>query len=168
VTILLGCCALSSLIGVAIGLVKGHGREVEFWFAAAFVVLSWVYWIRGVRGGFFGVLGIRWYASLCCLIWFIPWSLSDIGRFGVRLSLLGSAAIWIGTLKEAALRTFSGILPTIGRLALCRSPVQEAEGPQCSNCGYSLIGLTSNRCPECGQTFPEELVTGDEPASNIR
>lgn len=34
--------------------------------------------------------------------------------------------------------------PTVGR---------PESGPQCFECGYSLLGLTENRCPECGKEF---------------
>jgi predicted RNA-binding Zn-ribbon protein involved in translation (DUF1610 family) len=27
------------------------------------------------------------------------------------------------------------------------------KGPVCSECGYSLEGLTSDRCPECGEAI---------------
>jgi len=30
--------------------------------------------------------------------------------------------------------------------------------PRCPNCNYLLIGLEKNLCPECGQTFPAELL----------
>ena len=37
-----------------------------------------------------------------------------------------------------------------------RSMRQRNPGPYCEKCGYSLFGLSSNRCPECGTTIPEE------------
>src|SRR5262245_53265814 len=33
--------------------------------------------------------------------------------------------------------------------------------PYCSNCGYSLVGLTeSSKCPECGRPLVDVLVRG--------
>jgi hypothetical protein len=35
-----------------------------------------------------------------------------------------------------------------------RTPAEEIPAaPTCPNCGYSLMGLTQPRCPECGQEF---------------
>lgn len=31
------------------------------------------------------------------------------------------------------------------------NPAEEATGPHCKHCGYSLKGLPSKRCPECGK-----------------
>jgi len=36
----------------------------------------------------------------------------------------------------------------------------------CVRCGYSLIGLTKPRCPECGTPFPEALLTSDRAANS--
>lgn len=36
--------------------------------------------------------------------------------------------------------------------------------PRCSHCGYSLIGLVTGRCPECGTRFDAERQHGDEHA----
>ena len=118
IVVLLGVCAVLSLIAIVIGVVKGQGADEDLWVATVFVAVSCVYWIRGVRGAFFGVLGIRWYASLCCILWY--------------------------------------------------SPAWESEGPRCANCGYSLIGLTSNRCPECGGEFGGELVAASVSPTGTR
>ncbi len=37
----------------------------------------------------------------------------------------------------------------------------EIEEPRCEKCGYLLYRLTSNRCPECGEPFEQELVARD-------
>ena len=33
-----------------------------------------------------------------------------------------------------------------------------ANAPLCPTCGYSLLGLTEYRCPECGEAFDAEYV----------
>lgn len=43
------------------------------------------------------------------------------------------------------------------RLAVIRRLARLAnEAPTCLRCGYLLVGLTSDRCPECGQQHPDE------------
>lgn len=37
----------------------------------------------------------------------------------------------------------------------------EIEEPRCDKCGYLLYQLTENRCPECGESFEQELVASD-------
>ena len=32
-------------------------------------------------------------------------------------------------------------------------------GPKCHQCGYLLVGTTSDRCPECGEKIPPEMMT---------
>ena len=34
-------------------------------------------------------------------------------------------------------------------------------GPICEHCGYLLIGLSENRCPECGKLFDEPITRQD-------
>ncbi len=48
---------------------------------------------------------------------------------------------------------FSGVLlgPSADWLARRSKPRVVEYPPLCSSCGYSLRGLRSNRCPECGQ-----------------
>jgi len=42
--------------------------------------------------------------------------------------------------------------------------VRKETDPYCSNCGYSLIGLTdSSKCPECGKPLVEVLVRDSFP-----
>ncbi len=46
----------------------------------------------------------------------------------------------------------------------------------CVKCGYSLMGLTEQRCPECGRPFtfkevrqtPQELMFGGSPSDDIK
>jgi hypothetical protein len=35
---------------------------------------------------------------------------------------------------------------------------EENPEPRCDQCGYSLVGLTRPRCPECGTAFDESLL----------
>jgi hypothetical protein len=36
--------------------------------------------------------------------------------------------------------------------------IPEAWDLHCEHCGYSLTGLTENRCPECGRTFDVDAL----------
>lgn len=38
-----------------------------------------------------------------------------------------------------------------------RALVDSQDSPRCSQCGYSLKGLTKARCPECGTPFQEKV-----------
>ena len=40
-----------------------------------------------------------------------------------------------------------------GEAPLPENPVPRGFDLVCEHCGYSLVGLTGNRCPECGRTF---------------
>ncbi len=42
-----------------------------------------------------------------------------------------------------------------GLCRLFRGQVVVQDGPLCLNCGYSLIGNVSGRCPECGGAFED-------------
>ena len=35
--------------------------------------------------------------------------------------------------------------------------------PECCSCGYNLTGLTTPRCPECGEPFDESLLAPKRP-----
>lgn len=37
--------------------------------------------------------------------------------------------------------------------------------PACRNCGYMLVGCTSDRCPECGEHIPPEMMNWVRSAS---
>jgi hypothetical protein len=42
-------------------------------------------------------------------------------------------------------------------IALCRWFKREKD-PKCPNCGYIVVGLTRDRCPECGEYFEADEV----------
>ncbi|MCG3138544.1 MAG: hypothetical protein HJJLKODD_02409 [Phycisphaerae bacterium] len=45
---------------------------------------------------------------------------------------------------------------------------QEYIEPRCEHCGYLLVGLTTNRCPECGREFVWEEVLAPQPGRSDR
>jgi hypothetical protein len=47
-------------------------------------------------------------------------------------------------------------------------PSLELPGPYCLGCGYLLVGLPTNRCPECGRVFdPKDPGTFRRGASRL-
>lgn len=46
--------------------------------------------------------------------------------------------------------------------------VPEGWNLQCKNCGYSLTGLTSGRCPECGESFDARAMLRERPSERKR
>jgi hypothetical protein len=55
----------------------------------------------------------------------------------------------------------------LARLVVRRLYRVRTGDPVCDRCGYLLRGLTSARCPECGEPFPAEWITaeGDQAAT---
>lgn len=43
----------------------------------------------------------------------------------------------------------------------------DADTPECDRCGYSLVGLRSGRCPECGSSVHEQLRWCVDPPSAL-
>jgi hypothetical protein len=75
------------------------------------------------------------------------------------LFLVPSEAILPVMLKAMAICWLVSALVSaiiIALLAKFRPPIL---GPHCRGCGYCLIGLPSNRCPECGRTFTDQEVS---------
>ncbi len=138
---------------------------------AIITLLSIMYFVRSLRMGVGGLLSLRWYTSLCCILWFGYWLLAAmIGAgnvyYGLWLSLLGSVCILTATFIEARSRSGGLFRETLGKLLTCRLQVFDLDGPRCFGCGYLLIGLPTNRCPECGREFdPAEY--GDEGSNPV-
>lgn len=136
-------------------------------FFVALAVVSPLYFLRSIRMGPAGLLCLRWYAALCGLAWFGA-LLMDAGvkatYYGLWLSMTALILILISTHGEARIRTRRSRKRTFWNLLRGRLQLYDLDGPRCFDCGYLLIGLPLNRCPECGLAFdPAEhgLVFGD-------
>jgi hypothetical protein len=160
VVVLLGCAILIEVVW------KSASWDTAGALFATITLLSMMYFMRSLRMGVSGLLCLRWYTSLCCILWFGYWLLAGLfggGRtyYGLWLSLFGSACILTATFVEARSRSPGLFWETAGKLLSCRLRVFDLGGPRCFACGYLLIGLPRNRCPECGREFdPAEY--GDE------
>ncbi|MCG8405522.1 MAG: transposase [Phycisphaerales bacterium] len=40
----------------------------------------------------------------------------------------------------------------------------EGDDPHCLMCGYNLTGLSSERCPECGETLDADMILKGSPS----
>lgn len=116
------------------------------------VLFSLVYLCRAFKLRRDGLLHVRWYMALCCLVWFMLW-LRGKSYYGLWLSIVGSVAILVGATGEAAIRARTTWRPAIRLLLTSRAKLYDDDLPRCENCGYILIGLTEKRCPECGLPF---------------
>lgn len=123
------------------------------------------YWFRSRRHGAGGLLAMRWYGSLCCVIWFAYWE-GNSPKIGVHLALLGSALMLVGGFEEARRRSAQDRAGTHWRLltAGLRACTDDPSG--CAGCGYPLYGLVVPRCPECGLIFdPNRLASAAVPVT---
>lgn len=73
----------------------------------------------------------------------------------VRISIY-RLPIWIPLV--AAMVTAAWLYLPLWRLRQARK-ADLPPGPRCRTCGYSLIGNSSGRCPECGTEVPERRDT---------
>jgi len=47
----------------------------------------------------------------------------------------------------------TGLAPSVPTMIDYGGPIPAAWNLRCEKCGYSLTGLTTRRCPECGENF---------------
>ena len=168
VAVLAGCLSVPLALYFA-GFMITQGAPWGQWEAwtVFFVVVACVsplYLMRSIRMGTAGLLCLRWYAALCGLAWFGMW-LIDKGfggtYYGLWLSMAALILIAVSTHGEARIRTRRTGLQTCWGLLRGRLELYDLDGPRCFGCGYLVIGLPTNRCPECGREFdPAEY--GDE------
>lgn len=123
------------------------------WLFVAFVVAGLAYWLRSRRLGPSGLICARWFAAISGLIWFGLWIVNGDALYGLWMSFTGCLLVLVGTSLEAVARNPEGGWATLWDLARCRFALHDLEGNRCVECDYLLIGLTSRRCPECGQPF---------------
>jgi hypothetical protein len=138
---------------------------VELIFVAIITVSSF-YYVRAIRRGGPAMLALRWYAALCCVLWFGFFFVEDFGSvcYGMYLSMAGSLMIVAGLFGEAQALLALGFRDTLKALLTCRMTIYDPARPTCVQCGYLLIGLPEPRCPECGKPFQWEDY-GLEPAT---
>ena len=73
--------------------------------------------------------------------------------------LLGRPRIVLWVLPVTVAVSFAGLT-----LAVVRSVYRNETGePVCDRCGYLLKHLVTPRCPECGEPFPPEWLSGQPP-----
>jgi predicted RNA-binding Zn-ribbon protein involved in translation (DUF1610 family) len=69
----------------------------------------------------------------------------------------------------AAIATTAGLLLTLAYRTMAGRTVRDARGAvrvNCPRCGYSMVGLCSSTCPECGTTFTiDQIIGGQEYAA---
>jgi hypothetical protein len=119
------------------------------------IVVSSFYYVRAIRRGGPAMLALRWYAALCCVLWFGLFFVEDFSSvcYGMYLSMAGSLMIVAGLFGEAQALLALGFRDTLKALLTCRMTVYDPARPTCVRCGYLLIGLPEPRCPECGTPF---------------
>ncbi len=129
----------------------------------AIALVSAAYWLRGLRMGPAGLLSLRWYMAVMCLLWFgahfVPYPKDTY--YGLWLSMTGALVIAVGAFGEAKARTGRTGWRTLGALFTSRLKLFDVDGPRCKNCEYLLIGLTTPRCPECGEPFSRDDLEAD-------
>lgn len=154
--------SISALSGATtIAIVAMFVNEWSLSFLARFLdvvfVVAWIafglYWLRSLWKDVRGRLCIRWCAAVYCVLWFGTHALESKTYYGLWISLAGSIMIAVASILEAQILSGRGILSTLGRLLICRLELVDFGGPHCRTCDYVLVGLTSNRCPECGTLF---------------
>ncbi len=160
VAVLVGCLSVPLAISFVAYLIT-HGAPWGQWnswsvFFALVACASPLYLLRSIRMGVAGLLCLRWYAALCGFVWFGMFLiLGGFGQtyYGLWLSMVALILILVSTHAEARLRTRRTGLQTCWGLLRCRLQLHDLDGPRCFGCGYLLIGLPTNRCPECGREF---------------
>lgn len=115
-----------------------------------------------------GLMSLRWYASVLCVIWFCYFLAAATTYYGLWLSMLGSTVMMVGTTGEAKARSRLSLGRTLWQLFFARRWLIDVDDAGCRSCGYLLIGLTVPRCPECGTEFawsdyPPELQLSSAP-----
>lgn len=113
---------------------------------------------RAQSGGWIWMFYIGFIAGLCGLLWSI--SLGVLLRsVSFALACAGATLFAVGV---GVMNPLVGVAATLGWLALVGSLVcvrladAEDRAGRCPSCGYDLIDLPGDACPECGAHIPEE------------
>ena len=97
---------------------------------------------------------------LATLAWGVRWLCYEYVMYGIKVAVAACGACLICTIGEVRALTRRSWLSAVWRLATCRLDVDAVTGPFCPECGYCVIGLPEQRCPECGQSFTLEETNG--------
>ena len=132
------------------------GLFVRFPIVVAACVVFVVEWLFRGRGS----LCTTWYITLILLVWFgsevyvcLLYDYSLVTHYGSWVGLTAALVLCSTVWAEAMIRTRTKPLRTLLSLATCRLRLLDPTQPCCPDCGYLLMGLPSNRCPECGLEF---------------
>ncbi len=144
---------------------RGIGWDLGTTIVITLALVSLVYGLRGLRMGPAGVLCVRWYVAVLCVLWFGYYLVTEPTdtRVGLWLSIAGAVVIILGAFQEARTRTDWASRRTLLALLTCRLKLFDVDGPRCGSCDYLLIGLTVPRCPECGQAVDLGELTSAQP-----
>ncbi len=98
----------------------------------------------------------RWKAAL--IGFFVPVVLASGGIFGAQLLCEHEGGYWKGFLTAYAVMYLGLPSPVVGgviaAIAFASTKNKERDPLKCVECGYSLVALTSDKCPECGKKTP--------------
>lgn len=112
------------------------------------LVLPWCYWPRRGTRSRAALTGYRWgFTPLAILsLGLILWMYGRVLFLDVRNNALGEAiGIGYGLIGM-------GIAVVIGWITGIICAIRwKRPTDKCEQCGYSLVGLTSDKCPECGE-----------------
>ncbi len=122
---------------------------------------------------------LAWAAALAAIWWrFRKWApvlrtlLMIAGVWTVALpmtvmlerTIQNSDGLMVGTVF-AAIAATAGLLVTLAYRTAWGRAVRDARGAvrvNCPRCGYSMVGLCSSTCPECGTTFTIDQIIGGQ------
>jgi hypothetical protein len=97
----------------------------------------------------------RWVSGLLQAVCFLTvFSDMDVGM-REPVEVLRAWVLWVIVYSI----TFMLVTDTISGLLVRRKRAHDAGERRCRNCGYLLLGLPTNRCPECGTVFGPGLLS---------
>jgi len=120
-------------------------------FVCYFGVLAW-----GLPSGVLFIAGMLWFVVLPQVNWStFVWS--DPINLLIAVPVIGGLLIWM----------LMGVPFGILFWSINEARFRLAGKVSCSRCGYDLAGLSTTRCPECGENLPStcDLNTSREDAS---
>lgn len=134
---------------------------------------GWVYWVicpelrklpstaerkEAIRRAKRAVMTSRWFwpfLVLFVLIAMSGWKLAE--KITAPLSFLGFAIFYIALVTTLYILILSWLYGKSLRRTI-REQLVRSGIVVCINCGYSLTGLRTAQCPECGEHFDHELL----------
>ncbi len=119
----------------------------------ALLSIYFVFWFKTTRIGHGGELCLRFFYTAAFTIWFSNFIATENSLWGLWISTAGCVIIICYTFLEGKLRSGRRFHQTLSGFLTTRLRMIDTTEPSCVKCDYSLIGLNSNRCPECGTPF---------------